>query len=158
MKSALLEALPRQGRDLTRRMRAMRKTVIQHDVAAWADSFLEELSPALARQGGPPRQAHLMLTISTDPSLSTCPCTVAVDGRVLGAGPPREVVERSVASRSTWGRTTTGSRSATPASSPTGDVRLALRRVRRPGAAGCRDRQEADLPVLAELSPLKLHR
>ena len=51
MKSALLEASRAQSRDLTRRMRAMRKTVIQHDVAAWADSFLEELSAVRPSHG-----------------------------------------------------------------------------------------------------------
>ena len=40
-----------------------------------------------------------------------------------------------------------------------GDVRLGLRRVRRPVAAGCRDRQQArSASVLAELSPLGLQR
>jgi trehalose 6-phosphate synthase len=51
MKSALLEASRAQSRDLTRRMRAMRRTVIQHDVAAWADSFLEELAAVRPSHG-----------------------------------------------------------------------------------------------------------
>jgi trehalose 6-phosphate synthase len=51
MKSALLEASRAQGRDLSRRMRAMRRTVIQHDVAAWADSFLEELAAVRPSHG-----------------------------------------------------------------------------------------------------------
>ena len=57
MKSALLEACRAQSRDLTRRMRAMRKTVIQHDVAAWADSFLEELSAVRPSHGKAVRPA-----------------------------------------------------------------------------------------------------
>jgi len=44
MKSALLEAWSADPRDLTRRMKAMRKQVMEHDVAAWADSFLAELT------------------------------------------------------------------------------------------------------------------
>jgi trehalose 6-phosphate synthase len=44
MKSALHEAYGAEPKDLTRRMKAMRKTVLQHDVNAWADSFLTALS------------------------------------------------------------------------------------------------------------------
>jgi trehalose 6-phosphate synthase len=44
MKSALLEAYAADGKDLTRRMRAMRKTVKNNDVAAWADSFMTALA------------------------------------------------------------------------------------------------------------------
>jgi trehalose 6-phosphate synthase len=44
MKSALLGACRADAKDLTRRMRAMRKTIIQHDVAAWAESFMTELA------------------------------------------------------------------------------------------------------------------
>jgi trehalose 6-phosphate synthase len=43
MKSALLDAYRAEDRDLTRRMKAMRKQVMEHDVAAWADKFLEAL-------------------------------------------------------------------------------------------------------------------
>jgi trehalose 6-phosphate synthase len=43
MKSALLDAYRADDRDLGRRMRAMRKQVMEHDVAAWADKFLQEL-------------------------------------------------------------------------------------------------------------------
>jgi trehalose 6-phosphate synthase len=43
MKSALLAARNAQPRDLTRRMKAMRKTVKDHDVAAWADEFMNRL-------------------------------------------------------------------------------------------------------------------
>ena len=44
MKSALLEAYRADEKELTRRMRAMRKTVRNNDVRAWADSFLGELA------------------------------------------------------------------------------------------------------------------
>ncbi len=57
MKSALLEAYKAEGRDLTRRMKAMRKTIIQHDVAAWADSFLEELAAVRPSHGKTVRPA-----------------------------------------------------------------------------------------------------
>ena len=43
MKSALLEAYEADDKQLTRRMKAMRKTISQHDVAAWAASFMLEL-------------------------------------------------------------------------------------------------------------------
>jgi trehalose 6-phosphate synthase len=43
MKAALLDAARAQPRDRQRRMRAMRKTVAQADVAAWATAFLDEL-------------------------------------------------------------------------------------------------------------------
>jgi trehalose 6-phosphate synthase len=44
MKSALLEAHQADDKELTRRMRAMRKQVTQHDVQAWAESFMTSLS------------------------------------------------------------------------------------------------------------------
>jgi trehalose 6-phosphate synthase len=44
MKAALLEAYRAEGKELARRMRAMRKTISQHDVQAWARSFLSELA------------------------------------------------------------------------------------------------------------------
>jgi trehalose 6-phosphate synthase len=44
MKSALLEAYRADDKDLVKRMRAMRKTVRSHDVAAWADSFMTALT------------------------------------------------------------------------------------------------------------------
>ncbi|HWI44506.1 MAG TPA: trehalose-6-phosphate synthase [Nocardioides sp.] len=43
MKSALLEAHRAAPKELTRRMKAMRKQIRQHDVKAWADSFMTEL-------------------------------------------------------------------------------------------------------------------
>lgn len=44
MKSALLDAYRADGKETARRMKALRKTVIQKDVAAWAESFLAELA------------------------------------------------------------------------------------------------------------------
>jgi len=44
MKSALLDAYRADSSELTRRMKAMRKTVRQHDVAAWAEEFMIQLS------------------------------------------------------------------------------------------------------------------
>jgi trehalose 6-phosphate synthase len=44
MKSALLDAYRAGDKETSRRMRAMRRTVLKHDVAAWATSFLEGLS------------------------------------------------------------------------------------------------------------------
>ncbi|MBS45066.1 MAG: trehalose-6-phosphate synthase [Nocardioides sp.] len=46
MKSALLEAYEADDKQLNRRMKAMRKQIRQHDVAAWADSFMLDLSSA----------------------------------------------------------------------------------------------------------------
>jgi trehalose 6-phosphate synthase len=56
MKAALLEAAGASERERTRRMRAMRKTISQNDVSAWATSFLEELAqtgPAHGKQVRP---------------------------------------------------------------------------------------------------------
>ena len=44
MKSALLEAYEAEPKEVTRRMKAMRKTIQKHDVAAWAASFMSELN------------------------------------------------------------------------------------------------------------------
>jgi trehalose 6-phosphate synthase len=44
MKAALHDAYRAEPRERTRRMRAMRKTIRQHDVAAWAASFMTELA------------------------------------------------------------------------------------------------------------------
>jgi trehalose 6-phosphate synthase len=57
MKSALMEAWNAQPRDLTRRMKAMRKTINQHDVAAWADTFLEQLNAVRPSHGKTVRPA-----------------------------------------------------------------------------------------------------
>ena len=58
MKSALLEAYRADDRERTRRMRAMRTTIIQHDVAAWADSFMAELSAVRPSHGKTVRPAR----------------------------------------------------------------------------------------------------
>ncbi|WP_340537143.1 alpha,alpha-trehalose-phosphate synthase (UDP-forming) [Nocardioides sp. GXZ039] len=57
MKAALLEAYHADEKDLTRRMKAMRRTIQRHDVAAWADSFLTELAE-VAPHTKSPRQAR----------------------------------------------------------------------------------------------------
>ena len=44
MKATMLEAIHAEPRDLHRRMRAMRKTVSEHDVSDWASGFLEALA------------------------------------------------------------------------------------------------------------------
>jgi trehalose 6-phosphate synthase len=44
MKTALLQAYQADDKELTRRMKAMRKTVTQHDVVAWAREFMAELA------------------------------------------------------------------------------------------------------------------
>jgi trehalose 6-phosphate synthase len=46
MKSALLTAMETKPRELNRRMKAMRKTVKEHDVAAWAAQFMGRLQEA----------------------------------------------------------------------------------------------------------------
>ena len=44
MKARMLEAYHADEKDRTRRMRAMRKTVAENDVAHWASAFLDALS------------------------------------------------------------------------------------------------------------------
>jgi trehalose 6-phosphate synthase len=46
MKATMLQAYRADGRDLSRRMRAMRKTVSENDVSHWASTFLDQLSGA----------------------------------------------------------------------------------------------------------------
>ncbi|WP_395690922.1 trehalose-6-phosphate synthase [Nocardioides sp.] len=58
MKQALLDAYRADEREVVRRMRAMRKTVIRHDVAAWAASFLEELASVRPEHGKTVRPAE----------------------------------------------------------------------------------------------------
>ena len=57
MKAALLEAHRTDDKEANRRMKAMRKTVRQHDVAAWADSFLAELAAVRPSHGKSVRPA-----------------------------------------------------------------------------------------------------
>ena len=58
MKSALLDAYRADEKELQRRMRAMRKQVRQHDVQAWARSFLTELSDGEHEHTKSTRPAH----------------------------------------------------------------------------------------------------
>jgi trehalose 6-phosphate synthase len=51
MKQALMDAYRADDRELGRRMRAMRKTIRQHDVAAWATSFLTSLAEVPGAHG-----------------------------------------------------------------------------------------------------------
>lgn len=44
MKATMLQAYQAQPKELTRRMRAMRKTVAENDVAHWASTFLDQLA------------------------------------------------------------------------------------------------------------------
>jgi len=56
MKAKMLEAWHADPKELARRMRAMRKTVAENDVAHWASAFLEELTagrPKHAKQVKP---------------------------------------------------------------------------------------------------------
>ena len=57
MKAALLDAYRADEREVGRRMRAMRKTVTQHDVSAWARSFLTELASVRPSHGKTVRPA-----------------------------------------------------------------------------------------------------
>jgi trehalose 6-phosphate synthase len=54
MKATIVEAIDADPRELTRRMKAMRKTVSDHDVNDWATSFLNTL-----RQVKPTHHKHL---------------------------------------------------------------------------------------------------
>ncbi|HQR26990.1 MAG TPA: trehalose-6-phosphate synthase [Nocardioides sp.] len=56
MKAALLEASRAGPREKSRRMRAMRRQVMEHDVRRWADTFLSELSCVGGRDQPPLRR------------------------------------------------------------------------------------------------------
>ena len=43
MKAAILQAVRSQPRELSRRMKAMRRTVREHDVVDWAERFMTTL-------------------------------------------------------------------------------------------------------------------
>src|SRR4051794_4409576 len=58
MKSALLEAYQADDKELTKRMRAMRKTVRSNDVNAWAESFMAALTDIRDAHGKPVRPAR----------------------------------------------------------------------------------------------------
>ncbi|WP_317983766.1 alpha,alpha-trehalose-phosphate synthase (UDP-forming) [Nocardioides campestrisoli] len=57
MKAALLEAFQAPPRERSRRMKAMRKTVVEHDVKKWATEFLDELSEVRGDHGKTVRPA-----------------------------------------------------------------------------------------------------
>ena len=44
MKAAIVTAMNAQPRELARRMKAMRRTVLEHDVKSWARCFLAVLA------------------------------------------------------------------------------------------------------------------
>jgi trehalose 6-phosphate synthase len=44
MKATLMEAIRAPQKENARRMRAMRRTVLDHDIDAWASSFISALS------------------------------------------------------------------------------------------------------------------
>ncbi|HJR37026.1 MAG TPA: trehalose-6-phosphate synthase [Nocardioidaceae bacterium] len=46
MKASIMQAINADAKDLTKRMKAMRKTISEHDVKDWASSFLKVLSEA----------------------------------------------------------------------------------------------------------------
>ena len=57
MKSALREAFDAEPREISRRMRTMRKTVLENDVTRWAQRFLEELAATRPDHGKVVRDA-----------------------------------------------------------------------------------------------------
>jgi trehalose 6-phosphate synthase len=58
MKSALLEARGAPEKELARRMRALRKTVVENDVTKWANHFLDELAATRPDHGKTVRPAR----------------------------------------------------------------------------------------------------
>ncbi len=58
MKARMLEAYEADPKDLSRRMRAMRKTVAENDVAHWASAFLDALSGDRPTHRKPTRPAR----------------------------------------------------------------------------------------------------
>jgi trehalose 6-phosphate synthase len=58
MKTALLDAYRAEPRELAKRMKAMRRTVVEHDVSAWARKFLTELGEPVATHGKKVRPAR----------------------------------------------------------------------------------------------------
>ncbi|WP_028472695.1 alpha,alpha-trehalose-phosphate synthase (UDP-forming) [Nocardioides alkalitolerans] len=58
MKQALLQAYEADPKDIARRMKAMRKTVIEKDVAHWAARFLDELAATRPDHGKSVRPAR----------------------------------------------------------------------------------------------------
>ena len=58
MKSAILEAAHSDDKERAKRMKAMRKTVTEHDVTRWANTFLDELASVRPSHGKPVRPAR----------------------------------------------------------------------------------------------------
>ena len=58
MKAALMEAFHAEPKETTRRMRAMRKQVVDNDVTAWANSFLAALADTRPEHGKAVRPAR----------------------------------------------------------------------------------------------------
>jgi trehalose 6-phosphate synthase len=58
MKAAIVEAAGADPKDLTRRMKAMRKTVLDNDVTHWASSFLTDLTEVRPAHGKTVRPAR----------------------------------------------------------------------------------------------------
>jgi trehalose 6-phosphate synthase len=58
MKQALVDACRAEDRERARRMRAMRRTIRQHDVAAWASSYMTSLAEVPSAHGKTLRPAH----------------------------------------------------------------------------------------------------
>lgn len=59
MKATILEAAQSDDKERSRRMKAMRKTVIDNDVAKWANKFLESLTQLRPNHTKPVRPARL---------------------------------------------------------------------------------------------------
>jgi len=53
-----VEAAEAEPKDLTRRMKAMRKTVMENDVTHWASSFLTDLTEVRPAHGKTVRPAR----------------------------------------------------------------------------------------------------
>jgi trehalose 6-phosphate synthase len=58
MKQALLDAHRASDKERAKRMKAMRRTVVENDVKAWADAFLQELGQVRESHGKALRPAH----------------------------------------------------------------------------------------------------
>jgi trehalose 6-phosphate synthase len=58
MKAQMLAAYSADEKERTRRMRAMRKTVAENDVAAWASAFLDALGGAATTHAKPVRPSR----------------------------------------------------------------------------------------------------
>ena len=123
MKAALLEAYAADEKDLTRRMRAMRKTVKSADVAAWAGVPRGAgRRPARARQDAAPRRPVLtMVSVSTDDALLDVERIHRwlSEDAYWARGRSRETVERSLRHSVNVGAYDDGGSSSSCAWSPT---------------------------------------